>query len=51
MSARWPRASSSTRYSLLIFTFRDGLIVKQEAYDCYLPFAPARMINNSVNRC
>ena len=25
-------------YSLLIFTFRDGLIVKQEAYDCYVPF-------------
>jgi hypothetical protein len=26
-------------YSLLIFTFRDGLIFRQEAYDCYVPFA------------
>jgi hypothetical protein len=26
-------------YSLLIFTFRDEKIIRQEAYDCYEPFS------------
>jgi ketosteroid isomerase-like protein len=26
-------------YSVLIFTFRDDKIIRQEAYDCYEPFA------------
>jgi ketosteroid isomerase-like protein len=25
-------------YSVLIFTFRDDKIIRQEAYDCYEPF-------------
>jgi ketosteroid isomerase-like protein len=28
-------------YSILIFTFRDDKIIRQEAYDCYDPFADA----------
>ena len=28
-------------YSILIFTFRDGKIIRQEAYDCYEPFGNA----------
>jgi len=28
-------------YSILIFTFRDDKIIRQEAYDCYEPFANA----------
>jgi ketosteroid isomerase-like protein len=28
-------------YSVLIFTFRDDKIIRQEAYDCYDPFADA----------
>ena len=36
-----PKGLEFHTYSLLIFTFRDGLIVKQEAYDCYVPFASA----------
>ena len=26
-------------YSVLIFTFRDDKIIRQEAYDCYAPFS------------
>ena len=26
-------------YSVLIFTFRDDKIIRQEAYDCYEPFS------------
>ena len=36
-----PKGLEFHSYSLLIFTFRDGVIIKQEAYDCYVPFAPA----------
>ena len=28
-------------YSVLIFTFRDEKIIRQEAYDCYEPFSDA----------
>jgi ketosteroid isomerase-like protein len=28
-------------YSVLIFTFRDDKIIRQEGYDCYDPFADA----------
>jgi ketosteroid isomerase-like protein len=28
-------------YSILIFTFRDDKIIRQEAYDCYEPFSAA----------
>jgi ketosteroid isomerase-like protein len=28
-------------YSILIFTFRDDKIIRQEAYDCYEPFGNA----------
>jgi ketosteroid isomerase-like protein len=28
-------------HSILIFTFRDGKIIRQEAYDCYEPFSTA----------
>ncbi|HJV14912.1 MAG TPA: nuclear transport factor 2 family protein [Propionibacteriaceae bacterium] len=28
-------------YSVLIFTFRDDKIIRQEAYDCYEPFVGA----------
>ena len=28
-------------YSVLIFTFRDEKIIRQEAYDCYEPFSNA----------
>ena len=28
-------------YSILIFTFRDDKIIRQEAYDCYEPFSTA----------
>jgi hypothetical protein len=28
-------------YSILIFTFRDDKTIRQEAYDCYDPFADA----------
>jgi hypothetical protein len=28
-------------YSVLIFTFRDEKIIRQEAYDCYEPFGTA----------
>jgi ketosteroid isomerase-like protein len=28
-------------YSVLIFTFRDKKIIRQEAYDCYEPFSDA----------
>ena len=28
-------------YSVLIFTFRDDKIIRQEAYDCYEPFTNA----------
>ena len=54
MSARpsgmpsWPRTPGALRrgqrlhtYSVLIFTFRDEKIIRQEAYDCYEPFENA----------
>ena len=34
-----PKGQRLHTYSVLIFTFRDDKIIRQEAYDCYEPFS------------
>ena len=35
-------------YSVLIFTFRDDKIIRQEAYDCYEPFENRLSLSKGV---